>query len=264
MMKSFLPYFTLLFILSLGFSGHADLKAQILIVGSLHDLHKSLSFTEDKFEKILTLVNPDLVLLEFPVDWFGPDNLPDSDLKGYLEDETHKDGIRDGQLAWKYCQSHHVPCLPFDIKGRNQFFKEHNVFPRLEIFNREIRKYAALDPVAEMGILKLDGLHGQCHESEPAILNGPLCDEIFSSRDQYLYSLYLKARSENKIQDPDFYQLEEDFSLLRNQTMANQICSAAQSRPGQKILVVTGVDHHYILTQLLSQCSFGEVRPWWL
>ncbi|MCK6599817.1 MAG: hypothetical protein L6Q37_15740, partial [Bdellovibrionaceae bacterium] len=86
-------------------------------------------------------INPDLILLEFPTDWFTAENLPNESTKKFLEDENNKDGGRDGQLAWKYCKTKKIPCAAFDIVGRNKFFKENQVFKRLDNFEKELLTY---------------------------------------------------------------------------------------------------------------------------
>jgi hypothetical protein len=71
---------------------HADnRKASIYIIGSIHNLHKSQSFNEQRFNSILKNIKPAKVLLEFPLEWFDQSGQPIPDLKESLENESEKD-----------------------------------------------------------------------------------------------------------------------------------------------------------------------------
>lgn len=237
-------------------------KTSIYVIGSIHNLHKSQIFNEHRFTSILKNIKPGKVLLEFPLDWFDRYGKPIQDLKESLENESEKDGIRDGQLAWKYCKSHRIPCLPFDIKGRNEFFKKNNFFSRLALFQFEIEKYVKNSSVNNEGYESLSKLIESCKKMDPVTLNSKVCDQIFESNESFLYQLYLEAKKDNAIQDPEFYQIQKDFWQLRNQTMADQICEIAKNSNGRKLAVITGVDHHYYLVKLLSQCHYAKLETW--
>lgn len=204
-----------------------------------------------------------MILLEFPIEWFDSNNMPDSDLKKSLEDETQKDGIRDGQLAWKYCQNKSIPCRPFDIKGRNAFFKKHRIFERLSIFEDEIEKYVHNHPIQKSALESFGKLHNECLLSSPENLNSLICDQVMRSQEDYTYLLYQEARRSNSLKDQDFYQIQKEYWDLRNKTMAENICTISANLTSKKVVVITGVDHHYYLMDLLSKCHSVSVSNWY-
>lgn len=237
----------------------ADDQANLYLIGTIHNLHKSSSFTEEHFTSILQKVSPDLVLLEFPVDWFDQDGNPDSDLKSSLEDESNKDGIRDGQLAWKYCQSYKIPCRPFDMIGRNAFFKKNRVFQRLATFNDEIFRFSQKDSFYSLALQEAQRNYESCKNQSPAILNSVICDDTHNLLFKITDDLFNKANSQKELSDPEFYPFFQEHWGHRNLVMTENICKLSSKYAAKKIVIVSGVDHHSTLLPLLKQCSSGHL-----
>jgi len=254
-------YFTLIIWWILFVSNVYASKAHVIILGTVHDLHKRPNYTEDNFRKILNFHSPDIILIEHPVDWYDENNVPNEQTLRYLTDPLYKDNGRDGQLGWAYCQFNSILCIPYDIIGRNYYFTQHNFFPRYELFSEERSLFFEEEIVSSRIQARVNDLYRLCENATPQEINSKLCDNITQIFEDTERDVHKEMVNRNFTKDPAFYNIFWDFWDNRNVVMANNICANAAKNPTKKILVLNGFRHRYSLIGLLKKCSQAILVP---
>ena len=201
---------------------------------------------------------PDVVLVELAIDCFkGTD--PMAGLAAFFR--TYDGPKTELYVSWQYCAKKNIPCLPYDIAGRNEFYEEN------DYNDREPRYYANLfdelkkaNPLLYDVVDSVNALADSCTNGRPEALNSPLCDEIAKAKIDYW------DRAETMIQVPDseWAALDNDHWTRRNDSMAKTICDIAKRHSGQRILVPMGSYHRYYVRKLLREkCPAANVHEYW-
>ncbi|MCB0385046.1 MAG: hypothetical protein KDD43_06615, partial [Bdellovibrionales bacterium] len=101
-----------------SFDSKNSKKSEIILLGVPHGkLEKEIG---EKLEGL----SPDAVLLEYPLEWFEASGAPTERLKPHL---VHNP-------MWQFCKRKNRICAPFDIRGRNEFYKKTDFLEREDRF----------------------------------------------------------------------------------------------------------------------------------
>ena len=236
-------------------------RAEVVLLGGLHEHHKGHErYPTSLVARIIADVRPSTVLIEYPVDWFR-DGRPTPGVLRLLEsargDET--------DVAWQYCKRSGVPCLPYDIARRNEYYEANAFAAREEPFLRAVlSELETHQPLLYLAVSEHFALKEQCRESAPEVVNSSLCDAIVATEHELRARATALVVRESSIDDKAFGELEAREWSERNRVMAENICNAAKDRPGERILVTTGYEHRYRLKQLLREtCQVARLREYW-
>jgi hypothetical protein len=82
-----------------------------------------------------------------------------------------------------------------------------------------------------------------------------LTRELYHMMEKQLSSLVSRYSTDSTLLN--WFVHERNFWLLRNQYMVNKISQVIEANPGKKLLVMTGLNHKYILIDLLQK-KYGK------
>jgi hypothetical protein len=236
--------------------------AEIVVLGCVHDLHRTHArYSTAELTKIIDGLHPQMILIEYPVDWFE-EGKPRAEVLKLLERHTGSET----EAAWAYCRDKRATCLPYDVKGRNDYYQATNFLQREEaLFRAVLKEIDAKQPLAADAIDRHFNLKELCQHSSAEVINSPLCDEIVRTEHEFreqATKLVLGAGSD--IPDKEFWAIEMQEWTDRNRSMADNICAVARENPGKRILVTVGFEHRYALKPLLTErCATAALREYW-
>jgi hypothetical protein len=236
--------------------------AEVVVLGGLHDLHRTHPrYATADLAKIVRALHPQVVLIEYPVDWFE-NGRPQPGALRLLERNIGSET----EVAWTYCRETGATCLPYDVKGRNDYYKATNFFDREEALRRAVLKEIdARQPLAGNAIDRHFQLKELCRQSPAEVVNSELCDEIVRTEHEFRErATDLVLATDSSVPDKEFWAIEKQEWTDRNRAMADNICAVTRENPGKRILVTVGYEHRYALKPLLvERCPTAALREYW-
>ena len=222
-------------------------STEIIIVGTVHKETKA--FASKDLLAILKAVHPEVILCERDSSFFTRD-FKFNHLFGGLEETA----------ICEYLKTEQALLRPYDIEGRNQFYRDHDTFNLEEAFSKELQTLARsgkLDPVVKE-TLKIVYASFQKRDAfglaDPRHINSFDCDSVLAEKwfamDQG-YTEIIKRTPELKRYD-GFHHVNRAFELERNNTMVRNIVNHAEAFQGKRIVVICGFEHRHFLRIHLS------------
>lgn len=229
----------------------------IYIIGTCHG--NTTGFKVDDLYKQLLEIKPDVILDESPIDnkWAMVDWL-----KG-CANYSKKRGGGEAAAVLRYLEDHPAEVLPYDIKGRNDYFIKMKFFEKEQAFNEACRAYfkqASANPTATYSYKLIEGMGRKFgfHETKDKRniyeINSPLCDvqvetyiSLIRQVNKALFGLV-----------PEFSQYEKDFWKMlnfharRDKAMISNILDYNRQFEDKTIVVLCGYFHRYAIIRGLS------------
>lgn len=178
-------------------------------------------------------------------------------LKG-CADHSKKRGGGEAAAVLRYLEDHRAEVLPYDIKGRNDYFIKMKFFEKEQAFNVACSAYfkqPSANPTASYlyklieGMGRRFGFHETKDKRTIFDINSPLCDvqvETYIS----LIRIVNKALFDLV---PEFTQYERDFGKMmnfharRDKAMISNILNYNSRFEDKTIVVLSGYFHRYAL-----------------
>lgn len=236
----------LLFVPCFG-AGESLKKSEIVIIGTVHQ--PTAAYTSESLLDILRRVKPDVILMEKDSSFFTNE----FKLREFKSDSMEPRVIR------AYLKETDVPLRPFDIEGRNDFYRRTNYFEQEKALFAEISKmYKANklngDAKALWEALKLsmdDSNRWQAKDSEK--INSYAYDSSVNAKhwnlDQGILEL-IRLTPELA----NFYEFQGQsaaFEMKRNDAMVQNIRRWSREFQGRRLVVIVGCEHrHYLRSHL--------------
>ena len=230
----------------------------IYVIGTCHG--DTIGFKVEDLYKLLCEIKPDVILDESPID----NKWPMMDwLKG-CADYSKKRGGGEAAAVLRYLDDHHAAeVLPYDIKGRNDYFIKMKFFEKEQAFNEACKSYfkqQTANPTATYlyKLIESMGRRFGFHETKDKRtifeINSPHCDvqvetyiSLIRQINKALFSLV-----------PEFSQYEKDFWKMlnfharRDKAMINNILSYNKQFEDKTIVVLCGYFHRYAIIKGLD------------
>lgn len=230
----------------------------INIIGTCHG--NTIGFKVDDLHKQLLEIKPDVILVESPID----NKWPMMDwLKGSA-DYYKKRGGGEASTVLRYLEEHHAAeVLPYDIKGRNDYFIKMKFFEKEQAFNEACKSYfkqQTANPTATylFKLIESMGRRFGFHETKDKRtifdINSPLCDvqvetyiSMIRNVNKALFDLV-----------PEFSQYERDFGKMmnfhvrRDKAMISNILNYNSRFEDKTMVVLCGFFHRYALIKGLD------------
>jgi hypothetical protein len=222
--------------------------AAIIVIGTTHQ--ETADFSSARLQQMLAEIKPDVILYEVDSSFF--------DAQGLLL-APYRQG-QEGRAVWQHHLSTGTPIEPYEMEGRNQYYKKTNYFAREAAFSKQlsaVSEQGQLSPKATAqlaAVLAAFELRDTCGNSTPELINSPVCDAIVRKKHHYMYQVLLNVATETPALagHTAFLQQAGDFWRTRNDAMAANIIARAKQRPGQRIVVITGFEHRPELLERLQ------------
>jgi len=228
-------------------------KTELFIIGTIHNPTDIIN--SDTLFNILKKIKPDLILIELDSSFFTKQF--DFDTTKYPDILSTNENIS----ANKYRQLYKIDIRPFDITGRNEFYREH------DFFTTQSKMYSAISKANDNGQLDTScaddfelisftlDLTNKIKYRSLSELNSDVSIKLTKIRQKILYdktiSIVKRTKSLNKW--IDFAELQKNFWVRRNNQMAENIEHFANEKSYDKIVVFTGANHLYFILELLKE-----------
>ncbi len=229
---------------------------EVCIVGTSHSERSYIN--ADSIMYIFNKTKPDLILVELDSSWFTKDFRLDTIAKPRVKKGLENSTIIDYQI------SHLVDLRPFDITGRNEFYRSNNYFKRLRALNQAMDDLYEVDGFSaenkskyefyhmvndQFNNVKVDNLH---------IFNSDVMMTLINVRQKVMYEKRIEIVNSTPVlrQHRDIAQLCYDFWIKRNNAMCNNILQFVEEYKGKRIIVLVGNNHKYFLhNRLINDLS---------
>jgi hypothetical protein len=222
----------------------------ICVIGTSHN--NTIFCNVQTLDSILNLIKPDLILEELDSSFFTSDLRYDT--LNYTSILHGPESSPTDIASINYQKSHNVDIRPFDITGRNRFYRENDFFNKQNEMIKDIYRHSlnnslskrnqsdfnlwikSLDNVNDLKISNLKELNSEIlmnflEIQESIYLDKPI--EIVETTDSL--NKYI-----------EFAHLQKDFWIKRNDTMIKNILYFAHYY--KRIIIFTGNLHKYYLT----------------
>jgi hypothetical protein len=224
----------------------------IYVIGTCHG--DTIGFKVEDLYKLLCEIKPDVILDESPIDnkWAMIDWL-----KGCANQSKNRGG-GEAAAVLRYLENHNADVLPYDIKGRNDYFIKMKFFEKEQIFNEACCAYfkqPSANPTASYlyklieGMSRRFGFHETKDKRTIFEINSSLCDVQVGT---YI-SLIRQVNKATFSLVPEFSQFEKDFWKMlnfharRDKAMVSNILSYNKQFEDKTIVVLCGYFHRYAL-----------------
>lgn len=256
------PFFVVMALLAVSPETlHSQTKlTEVIVVGTVHQ--NSNEYTSDDLLKIFKAVRPDVILCERDSSFFTAD-FKFNHLFGGLEETAICDYMKTGQVMLR----------PYDIEGRNEFYRKHDTFSLEDKFYRQVRDLSKNGKLslasqeifnAMIECFKKRDTYGKAN---PRRINSFECDQALAEKwyaIDFGYSEIIRQTPELQTYT-EFHLQSRLFELQRNNAMVSNIASHIRTFQGKRILVVCGFEHrHFLRIQLnFMQAPSFSVKEYW-
>jgi hypothetical protein len=238
-------------------------RTQIVILGTLHDFHKSnTNYSSEVLRHIIVQTKPSAILVELP---------PEIDGRKTVEHGrvTPAFDFNENTAANMAADALGVEIVPFDREGRNESYNKTHYFSRQTAASERASKWIEAQmrmdpesPQAQACHLESEAQEKQMRlykNGSPETINSPMHDMIIATKhgiDNEILPNLLAVSGEQALA-AEFRFFAKEWQE-RNQIMVSNIVAIARKHHGQCLVVLIGSEHRYILRDLLV--NVPEVR----
>jgi len=224
-------------------------KTEVVVIGTVH--RATEAYDEKVLYSILEELRPGVILTELPPSF-------------YNDDYTLKDfegGSIEPKVARRYAARNGTALRPYDIAGRNRFYREQDWFDRSRAFTKELGELYRAKALSPVGMLHAEKLYTGYNirdafaDQSPRFLNSYAFDRI----ERIKMRLSDEAKTALVEAEPEltehreWVELSIDFWEKRNRRMVENIVRWAGEFPRHRIVVLTGYEHGYYLRSGLAE-----------
>ena len=236
------------------YMAQAQGKTELCIVGTVHNPRSY--FDSDTVYRILCRLEADVVLMELDSAFF------DRDFRFDLERFPDLLSTNENIGAHRYQTERGALLRPFDVSGRNAWYREHRYFERQDSMWLDVLacyRKGRLDKRAQEDVdlvLQVMDYNGMKFASARD-MNSSMTMGYLSLREQILYSKLLSVveHTESLSHWQDFARLWAAHWWRRNEIMAANIRRTVGTFAGRRVVVFVGLEHKPALMRLLQGAS---------
>jgi len=274
-MKKTFEVVGLTFVLLAGFTAmaaeEADTKpntkrTQLIILGTLHGGHfQNPSYGPNVLKEILLSLKPDAILNESSLSEAENDGRP----------ICREIRVPEFWASDRVATQLGIRQIPYDRPERQELYRKTRYYERQKKSFDQYQAWAEetkkKDP--ENADLVVLGLWGTASSSQmyfhlragPEIINSNGFDSVIRIK----HTVYQSITPELLAKYPGNEELVKEFEFFgdewreRNEIMADNILKAAREFVGDRLVVLTGSEHRYILRDLLEAAEEVELKEYW-
>jgi hypothetical protein len=222
---------------------------EIVVIGTVHQ--PTEAYDGKVLYAILEGLRPGVILTESPPAFYHEDySLRDFESSG-LEIATVR----------RYAEKNGTELRPYDIEGRNRFYREQNWFKRSRSFLKEVRRLYREEALSSAGMDSAEEMYAAYElrdafrDQPPRVVNSQACDRVVRIKHRVTEAAWrqLAEKEEALAEHRDYVTLNREFWHRRNRRMAANILRWAREFPGNRIVVLTGFEHAYYLRARLEK-----------
>ena len=169
--------------------------------------------------------------------------------------------------AHRYQQERGVDLRPFEITGRNEWYRAHRYFERQDSMWRDALALYRADRLSRKDrevILQVMN-YNDMQFASPRDMNSSMTMGYLTLREYILYQKLVSiVESEPQLgRWRDFVRIWSSRWYERNGVMAANIRRMAEAYPGKRLLVLVGLEHKPGLLKLLNACDGIVLKEYW-
>lgn len=242
--------------------GRTQGQTEVCLVGTKHN--PCPYFNSDSVHVILSRVQPDVVLMELDSSFF------DRNFRFNLEKYPDLLSTNENIGAHRYQQEQGVDLRPFEITGRNEWYREHRYFERQDSMWRDMLALYRADKLSRKNREDMDLImqvmnYNDMEFHSPRDMNSSMTMGYLSLREYILYQKLVSiVESEERLNHwKSFARLWSDRWYERNEVMAANIRRMTRAYPDKRLLVLVGLEHKPGLLKLLKGCDDFVLKEYW-
>lgn len=237
--------------------------SEVMIVGTRHE--PSNYFNSDSLLSFLRQTQPEVILVELESQHFT------KDYKFNLKDFPDLLSTNENIAISQYDRESKVQLRPFDIEGRNEYYRRNHYFDKFNHIFTVIDSLHSTNLLSERSSKEWEIMKTSVDVYDPLIANSTLKE--FNEETTLAYShakddiLYKTLISITRRELPELLsdaQLLLNFWNKRNKEMAKKIKQYSIEFKGKKIAVIMGQDHVYDIKNLLETEYNTQIAPFGL
>jgi hypothetical protein len=229
----------------------------IRVLGTCH--HDTKGFKTADLYDCLCQVKPDVILFETPID----DEVSMMDWLKACENHYQKRGGGESAAVLHYLEDHEVQVLPYDLKGRNDYFRKKHFFEQEaaygKVHNAYFKQPNANPTAAYLNNLTTNmrrkfGYFEYADKHTLSDINSTLCDtevETYISINNQITRAIFNLVPEFAAYQKDFWS-RYNFHARRDKAMVKNILNYNKQFEGKTIVVICGYFHRYALVKMLK------------
>lgn len=237
-------------------------QTEVCLVGTKHE--PCAYFNSDSVYAILLRVQPDVVLMELDSSFF--DNHFCFNLEKYPDLLSTNETIG----THRYQQEQGVDLRPFEITGRNEWYRDHRYFERQDSMWRDALSLYRADKLSrknreDMELILQVMNYNDMKFASPRDMNSSMTMGYLSLREYILYQKPVSIVETEEMLNHwrGFVRLWSSRWYERNEVMAANIRRMAEVYLGKRLLVLVGLEHKPGLLKLLKECDGMELKEYW-
>lgn len=246
-------------------------KTEVVIVGTMHGYHdQNPLYSREVLRDILMDLRPAAICVELDSYYFKADGTLDP---WVIETPELAAAAPETVVAHEVCSALGIQMLPFDIEGRQEFFRQNRYWERIresqEIVEKWLAQLSSENPQSEdlehwriMGYLDAAGT-AMVTMGTPDILNSDAHDELMRVKGSRVWHTILARYPEVWQQVGEIKRLSSDYWQEQNAAMADNISRIAERFRGNRIVISVGAGHRYILRDLLVHDGSLVLAEFW-
>lgn len=239
---------------------------EVIVVGTIHGDHRANeAYSAETLRDIIVALQPAAILIELPPTINGRPTVVNGRRAAWLAEAN--EGWAENAAA----DALSVAAVPYDREGRNEFYARTDYFARRDSASSRLASLAADLRAQNAGALLplLLDVYRDISRSQqllyrtapPEVINSEAFDELIQAKRRMDQEVVLQLDT-----DPDLveeYRFLRTEWLERNDIMASNIRRIAAGYRGQRLVVLTGSEHRYLLRRLLGEGDGILVREFW-
>jgi len=235
-------------------------QTELCIVGEVHE--ECSYMNRDSVYNILMKIKPDVVLIELDSSFFTPD----------FRFNIKPDQYWGNQMlgAHKYKSLRKVDLRPFDMSGRNEWYKKTNYFDNQNKMWSDILDLYKKDELSardkeDVDLIRLMMNYNGVKFNSVKDLNVDMTMKFLSLREKIIYSKVVSiVENTTKLNHwIEFARLWKAQWYERNAIMADNIKKIAREYTNKRIVVLVGLEHKPGLLDLLEGSTDFIIREYW-
>ncbi len=237
-------------------------NTELYILGTVHEA--STHINADSIVATMERIQPDVILCELESIYFTPD--------GQFNLDKYPDLLTNSQenmSAYCYQQKTQAILQPYEIEGRNEFYRSTRFFEKQNKMIQDIAQAYQLNKLSaesrqewermEKALPLLDIINGNKYSL--AMINTPLYCAYSEAKELLIYHTFVSIAKRDFPQWIESAKMMQNQADARNDAMAANILKWCETYRGKKLIVTCGQQHKAALTNRLKalQATHGFI-----
>lgn len=235
-------------------------QTELCIVGEVHEERTYMN--SDSIYNILLKIKPDVILIELDSACFT------SDFHFIYELDSLEGNQNKG--TEKYRLQHKVDLRPFDMSGRNEWYRKANYFDNQNKMWGDVLNLYEMNELSkkdreDVDLIRLVMNYNGMTFNSVRDLNVNMTVKFLSVREKIIYPKMLSIiENTEKLQHwIDFARIWKAHWFERNAIMADNIKKITNEYKNKRIVVLVGLEHKPGLLDLLENSTDYVIREYW-